>query len=235
MSMRIEPYIALRLSRRGNRSIGVLAATGIVLTMTALLLCAWPAPAQEVVPPGEGVFLVASRQIQDPRFRESVILLFSFGNTGAAGLIINKSSDAKLSSLFEGMRRPDATSDRLYYGGPVEPVRLLILMRTADDPGAARPLIKGVSLSTSSEVIWEALVRMRAGRDYRLYRGYAGWARGQLEREIGRGDWHVIEADVNAIFHEDEEKVWPLLIRKGEEIMVQRQGREAPVFAWTMR
>ena len=196
-------------------------ALALILLVQAQLPSA--AAFQESAPPTQGLFLVASRQIQDPRFQQSVILLLSVEHTGAAGLIINKPSGAKLSSLFRDMRKPGKKQDKVYYGGPVEPRTLLVLLRTKRSARNARPVLKNVFVSSNREVIKQTLRKKRAGDDYRIFMGYAGWTVGQLEREIQRGDWHVIEADAATVFHEDDTKLWPALIRKGEEIIVQEQ------------
>jgi putative transcriptional regulator len=58
----------------------------------------------------------------------------------------------------------------------------------------------------------------RTTEEFRIYAGYAGWAAGQLEREIGRGDWYLLPADAALIFRRDMTKLWPELFRKSREI-----------------
>ena len=48
-----------------------------------------------------------------------------------------------------------------------------------------------------------------------VYAGYAGWAPGQLDREVARGDWHVLPADADTVFSDRPAKVWQDLIDKG--------------------
>ena len=42
----------------------------------------------------------------------------------------------------------------------------------------------------------------------RAYAGYSGWAPGQLEDEILRGSWKILEADVESVFNPDSGKIW---------------------------
>lgn len=202
-------------------------AAPAALVLLVFLQALHPARAafQESVKPAQGMFLVAARQIQDPRFQQSVVLLLSAEQSGAAGLIINKPSGVKLSSLFPGMRKAGEKQDRLYYGGPVEPRSLFALLRTTRSGKRVRPVLKGVFVSADREVLKDALATMRAGDTYRVFKGCAGWTVGQLEREIQRGDWHVVAADAATVFHEEETTLWPDLIRKGEEIIVQKQDK----------
>ena len=41
-----------------------------------------------------------------------------------------------------------------------------------------------------------------------VYFGYVGWAAGQLEFELHRGDWYMIKADTHAIFDKDPATLW---------------------------
>jgi putative transcriptional regulator len=43
----------------------------------------------------------------------------------------------------------------------------------------------------------------------RIFVGHSGWALGQLEAEIARGDWTVAPAETDAIFHRKSEHPWP--------------------------
>jgi len=38
--------------------------------------------------------------------------------------------------------------------------------------------------------------------------GYAGWAAGQLDAEIARGDWYVVEADPALLFETPASERW---------------------------
>jgi putative transcriptional regulator len=220
----------------------------LVITIVLLVLMGmqtiWPraAASQETDAPARGMFLVASRQIKDPLFRESVVLLLNVDQSGAMGLIINKLSDKPLSGVFPEMRKTDREKDRLYFGGPVLPAQLLMLLRSKETAKDTVPILKGVAVSSDRTVLLDALKKKRAGDEFRMYAGYAGWVTGQLEWEIKRGDWYLLPADAATVFHDDESKVWPVLLRKSQEIMVQdldgepdgmpANGIYAPKFAW---
>jgi putative transcriptional regulator len=198
-----------------------------VLLVMAGLPAIWPgaAGAQEKDAPARGMFLVASRQIKDPLFMESVVLLLNVDQSGAMGLIINKPSDRSLTSTFPEMRKTDRGKDRLYFGGPVHPAQLLMLFRSKGTAKNTVRILNGVVVSTDQSVLLDALKKKRAGEEFRMYAGYAGWVVGQLEWEIRRGDWYLLAADAATVFHDDESKVWPVLLRKSQEIMVQELDR----------
>ena len=69
------------------------------------------------------------------------------------------------------------------------------------------------------------LQKMVAERDpdkkFRLYAGYAGWAPGQLDRELARGGWHVLQADVATVFEKVPSEIWPELINRSSGLWVR--------------
>jgi putative transcriptional regulator len=174
------------------------------------------------------MFLVADRQMNDHRFMETVVLLLSVDRSGATGLIINKPSDTSLSALFPGMRKTVRRKDRLYSGGPVEVKQLLMLLRSKkrkkyharDQWRLPRDRPRRIAGCAETET---------GRRRVSSHAGYAGWTAGQLEWEIRRGDWHLVVADASTVFHDDESKVWPALLRKSEEIMVRERNLDAPL------
>jgi len=48
----------------------------------------------------------------------------------------------------------------------------------------------------------------------RVYVGHSGWGPGQLQNEIGRGDWYVLPADADVIFNQDPATIWPELSKR---------------------
>jgi len=52
------------------------------------------------------------------------------------------------------------------------------------------------------------------GERFRVYASYVGWFPGQLDREVSRGDWHVLRADAETIFSKEPSEIWPDLISR---------------------
>jgi putative transcriptional regulator len=180
-----------------------------------------PEPDQFDTKLSKGKFLVASRRLGDPRFQETVVLLVSYGRAGSVGLIINRPVKMSLSDAFPDSRIFKKRKEAVYFGGPVELNRLLFLIRATDRPEGSAHIFDGVYVSSSRDELDRIIGKPKAGEHVRVYAGYAGWAAGQLEGEVARGDWHVIQADAKTIFDEKSEKIWPELIRRGSELQVR--------------
>jgi len=69
-------------------------------------------------------------------------------------------------------------------------------------------LVDGTVAVTTDPVVFEALASGAGPRRALFAAGYAGWAPGQLEAELGRGDWIVVSADEALIFDDDAESKW---------------------------
>jgi putative transcriptional regulator len=163
----------------------------------------------------KGKILVASRRLQDPNFRETVVLLIEYGLDGAMGLVINRPSAVKLATVFPDIKELKQRTDTIYVGGPVSVHTMLLLIRSPKMPEGADEVTPGVYISSSWKVL-EDLMKKKATKDerFRLFAGYAGWAPSQLDFERTRGDWHVLKADAETVFSQNPSELWPELIRR---------------------
>ncbi len=170
--------------------------------------------------PSKGSFLVASRRLVDPRFRETVVLLVSYGDDGAAGVIINRPTEVRLVDLLPSVQGLKDRVDVAYYGGPVEGHRMLMLIRSGKKPKESGRVFGDVYLSSSKNTLESMLNAHKTAKQLRVYAGYAGWMPRQLDGEMSRGDWLIVRADARSIFEKKASEVWPELMRRGAEIQV---------------
>lgn len=203
------PQMRSRRCWPGIAIASILAWVGIV---------AEPALAQDGVVPARGHFLVATRQVQDPMFGGSVILLFHAGQ-GAMGLIVNRQTGRRLGELAPDDPTLRERDDLVFLGGPVEAAALIVLLRDA----AAREgtIVGDVRAAIRREEVEDVLGDGAATGPIRFYAGHAGWAPGQLEHEIARGDWLVVDARPEQVFAKEPAELWPDLIRRHEGIRVE--------------
>ena len=159
-----------------------------------------------------GRFLVAGEHLRDPNFAKTVVLLLNYGARGSRGIIINRRTDVKLATVFPRISGLHQRPDIVYIGGPVARNQLLILLRADGPRRGAEHVVDDIHVSTNRQVLVDAL--NRAG-SVRVYAGYAGWAPGQLDHEVARGDWHVLPADAATVFSKTPGEVWQELIDKG--------------------
>lgn len=160
----------------------------------------------------KGKFLVASRRLKGPNFQQTVVLLIRYGQDGTMGLVINRPSQMKLSTVLPDIKELAQRKETLYVGGPVEVHRMLLLIRSAKPPEASVQVIKDVYISSSRKVLQRLIKNAAKDERFRIYAGYAGWAPKQLEFEVSRGDWHVLKADAETLFGKKSSEIWQELI-----------------------
>lgn len=199
----------------------------IVAVVVAVLLPAWPAPSQSSYPVRELAatrFLVARRELRDPNFAHTVILLVDYDDEeGAMGLIINRPTKVPLSRLFQELEPAKGLEEPVYVGGPVAPIGVLALLRSRTKPDGARHVFDDIYLISTRESLEKA---MEAGVDtseLRIYAGYSGWAAGQLDVEVRLGSWHIFNGDPGAVFDSEPGTLWERLIQHAE-LRIARSG-----------
>ncbi len=158
-----------------------------------------------------GRFLVASRELLDPNFTRSVVLLLDYGPHGATGLIVNRRTEIAISSVLPDLDHAERYEGRVYFGGPVEVDGLLALLRSKRPRNDAERVIDEV-WTVGDRAAVKRLLRKHEEPSLRLYAGYAGWAPGQLDGELARGSWHVVDARADQVFSASPGKLWRLLV-----------------------
>jgi len=160
--------------------------------------------------PARGMLLVASPSIQDPNFRETVILLGDVNpRKVSSGIILNRPTGKKLSEFVPELAASGAAKHEVYVGGPVEPERLILLHRsTKTVETKAAKLLDDVVIAWGHETLERLLAEKTEAKDLRLYAGYAMWVGEQLQGEIARGAWRILPATAKHVFRADVETLW---------------------------
>ena len=159
----------------------------------------------------EGQLLVAMPTMSDPRFARSVIYLCAHSDDGAMGLVVNKLLESlKLSDLLKQLdiaAESVEESIRVHFGGPVEAARGFVLHSTDYTDEATMQVDGGFALTTTIDVL-QAMAAGRGPRHSMLALGYAGWAPGQLDREIQDNGWLTVPADEELVFDSAQDGKW---------------------------
>ncbi|MEP3479459.1 MAG: YqgE/AlgH family protein [Fuerstiella sp.] len=165
----------------------------------------------------EGHFLLAANHLRDPNFFQCVILMLEHTEETAMGLIVNRPMSTKLNEALGDLGSGSDQRSPLFSGGPVEDSSMFIMHNCQDLSTSDRTICDGVYVSSSSDsfdhLIQES-VEVEQERLFRVYCGYAGWAGGQLEQEIDRGDWLTLPASSERVFKNDPYELWDNCMRE---------------------
>lgn len=156
--------------------------------------------------PTKGTILISEPLLSDNYFKRAVVLLAEHNEDGSFGIIMNKPINNKFneivsdfpdfngqlflggpvsnSSLFfihtlgEQIENSLKIMDGLYWGGDIESVRELLLLKQIDP------------------------------KQIRFCIGYSGWASKQLDEELKRNSWLVARLNSDVLMNTNPELLW---------------------------
>lgn len=160
------------------------------------------------------MLLVASPQLLDPNFSETVVLLLDVDDNGALGVVLNRPTPVSVGEVLADWREVVAEPEVLFQGGPVSTEGALAIgwLRDTDDVPVGFREVAGslgvIDLDTPVELIDGSLSGLR------IFAGYAGWGAEQLVGEIEEGSWYVVPAQPLDVFREDCVELWRDVMRR---------------------
>jgi putative transcriptional regulator len=147
-------------------------------------------------------FLIAMPGMVDPNFSRSLTFVCEHNERGALGIVVNRPIEVTLGTLFQQVEIPLEDSalaaSPVHFGGPVQFDHGFVLHRPVGSWKSTLP-VGEVGLTTSRDIL-EALASGGGPKEHFVALGYAGWAAGQLEDEIGHNGWLTVKADPDLIF-----------------------------------
>lgn len=169
-----------------------------------------------------GALLVATDQVTDEAFGQTVILLLHYGDDGAIGVALNRPTWVSTREVFPDIGYLHRYRGRVFHGGPLAQATVLMLRRTLN-PGAAdsNPLVDDVYMSSDLDLLQAEFDRINNDAMLRFYAGHASWRPGQLEEEIQAGGWRVQASSAAIIFDSDPASLWPRLAGSDTQMTVQ--------------
>jgi len=167
----------------------------------------------------QGLFLVARRDLSDPLFEKSVVLMLPIKGTPLlVGLIVNRPTRVPLHDLFAdspALQKRDATA---YFGGPVgvDVGALSAVFRSATPPKDATLVFGDVFVSFDHSTIASLVGNFQQASTLRVFLGRAQWAPKQLENEMAEGGWYSVGSSADPIFSKLPEDAWLTLLDRAE-------------------
>jgi len=181
---------------------------GALCTLLLFSESSWPEAAADAKPL-TAILIIARDGLPDSDFADSIVLVMNNLGPGPIGIIINRPTPAPVSQLFPELKHLAQVRDKVYFGGPVDTESVWFLFHAATPPEHAIQACEGVYLSADRQLLLQLLGRSKPLDGLRIFLGHAGWAPGQLEAEIERGDWTSKRAEMEAIFSGKSDHPWP--------------------------
>ena|SRR3990172_8154360 len=147
-----------------------------------------------------GKFLIAVPGLEDPNFRQSVVLICEHSREGAFGLIVNR---ILMNSFMPLLKAFDIKRSRIdlpiFYGGPVKPEQGYVIYTPFQERYGTVRIAEKLAVTTSKEILQDIAAGKGPGQ-FMFALGFAGWAPDQLEEELMSDSWLVAPVDHDVIF-----------------------------------
>ena len=165
--------------------------------------------------------LVATDNMRDPRFKETVIVMFENNKNGAWGLVVNKPiGNVFIKDLIDFPKNYKKLNSKIYnkkipifWGGPVDKNRIFILHSKEYESESTIKYNK-ISLSSDFETLLK-IAENKGPENNLIIIGISSWGPGQLEGEIEKDDWILSEIKKELIFEIENKEKWKNAFQKG--------------------
>jgi putative transcriptional regulator len=186
----------------------------LLLATILLALLSWATPALPV-DPSNTVILVAKRQLTDPFYRSTVLVVRPMGGDHHIGFILNRPTKMTLGQLFPEHAPSQIVRDPVYVGGPSNTSVIFAIVNRHDSPGG-----KSLKLMPDVFMVFEGATVDRIieneAKQARFVAGLVAWQPGELREEIKRGAWYVLDADPALVTRKATDGLWEELVRRAE-------------------
>jgi putative transcriptional regulator len=164
--------------------------------------------------PYAGRLLAAAPSLDEP-FHRAVILVLEHDESGSLGVVLNQPTTLDVGTVLPSWRSHLTGTPHLFHGGPVALDSALGLAAApeASEPEGFRRVSGPLGIIDLDAVPDDLAPQLDA---LRIFAGYAGWAPGQLDDELLRGSWAVIDAGDPIVdaFHIDPDDLWSAVLRR---------------------
>ena len=161
--------------------------------------------------PAKGSLMLVAKPTLEPPYGQTVLLVVPVGSAEHVGFILNRPLDQKMANLFPDNAPAQKVADPVRFGGPVMSDTVFAIAASPDDPNReSLPLFDDIVVATSAAVITR--IMEQSPNDARYFVGFVGWQPGELEAEIARGFWYVMEPRPDLVFRRDAKGMWKELV-----------------------
>ncbi len=160
----------------------------------------------------EPLLLVAKPELGE-FYRSTVLLAVPAKNGHHIGLIINRPTPMTLSRLFPEHAPSKAVTDPVFLGGPNHVNSIFAVVNRNQSPGGhSIPLLGDLFLAVDVDVV-DSIIE-KEPQQARFFAGLVVWDVGELDAELKRGFWYVLEPDSDLVLRKSTQGLWEELSRR---------------------
>lgn len=155
-----------------------------------------------------GKFLIAVPGLEDPNFRQTVVLVCEHTSEGAFGLVINRILMNTFKPFLKAFDIEKSVVDMpIYYGGPVNSEQGYIIYEPYNKRYGAMRINNRLAVTASRDILCD-IAAGRGPEKYLFTLGFAGWTSRQLDEELVSDSWLIAPLDYDTIFKVPVNERW---------------------------
>jgi putative transcriptional regulator len=160
----------------------------------------------------EPLLLVAKPELGE-FYNATVLLAVPARNGHHIGLIINRPTPMTLSRLFPDHAPSKLVTDPVFLGGPNHVNSIFAVVHRDESPGGhSIPLLNDLFLAVDVEVVDRIIEK--EPEQARFFAGIVVWDVGELDSELKRGFWFVLQPDSDLVLRKSTQGMWEELSRR---------------------
>lgn len=177
-----------------------------------------------------GCLLVAAPSRRDEFFAQAVCLIVYHGPDGAIGIVLNRTMDTEIPSLWQQLAgHKVANQGMLHFGGPDGgPVVAVHNAARYAEFESAEGVYFAAQVQNLQALVNVAIQTAPGAVDLKIIVGQAAWKPGKLDEEFAQGQWLPLPVLADVVFA-DEHLMWPKAVRQfGNYLISQITGATPP-------
>ncbi len=165
----------------------------------------------------EPVVLVAKPELGE-FYRSTVLFVRPMGSGRHVGFIINRPTPMTLGKLFPEHAPSQKVTNPVLLGGPMNVDSVFAVVHRQAVPGdRSIPLTSDMSLAFDVETVDRIIEQ--DGNAARFFVGLVLWQPGELEQELQRDFWFVMNNDSDLVFRKHTDGLWEELVQRSRNAL----------------
>jgi putative transcriptional regulator len=158
------------------------------------------------------LILVAKPELRDEVYGSTIVVVKPLGGDEHVGFIVNRSTGIELGKLFPDDGPSRKVADPVYLGGPYATQAIFALVQRDDSPGGKSVEVMPGLFAAFDGAVVDSIIRSEP-EHAKFVAGLVAWQPGELESEVEKGAWYVLEPDASLAMRKPE-GLWEELVRR---------------------
>ena len=169
-------------------------------------------PSQEDAAP---LILVAKPGLRDVFFGSTILIAKPVGGGRHVGFVINRPTEVTLGRLFPDHGPSQKIPEPVYLGGPFNTEVIFALVHSSSPPaGEVLRLGQDLYIAVDAKTV-DHIIEAESSHA-RFFAGLVAWRPGELQEELRRGLWYVLESDSELVMRKSTDGLWEELVKRSQ-------------------